>query len=115
VQGLRETYEVTPADVEALRAYVTDLAGPDEADAAERLLGQLAMLGQSQNGHGPPKALRFTPVPVGAGLARRAMEALRTEGQVRVGSRRWRLQRARLSRASNRRFAPGRSPGEGAS
>jgi hypothetical protein len=115
VQGVREIYEVTPADVEALRAYVTELADPDDADAAERLLGQLAMLGQQHNGHGPPEKLRFTPVPQAADLARRAMEALRMEGQVRVGSRRWRLQRARLSRASNRRFAPGRSPGDGAS
>jgi hypothetical protein len=113
VQG--QTYEVTLGDVEALRAYVTELAGPDEFDAAERLLGQLAALGQLQNGDGPAEKLRFTPVPAAAGLAHRAIEALRTEGQVRVGSRRWRLQRARLSRASNRRFAPGRSPGDGAS
>jgi hypothetical protein len=115
VQGIRESYEVTIGDVEALRAYVTELAGPDEAEAAERLLGQLAMLGQQENGLGPATKLSFTPVPAAAGLAHRAMEALRTEGQVRMGSRRWRLQRARLSRASNRRFAPGRSPGEGAS
>ena len=117
MQGIRESYEVTAGDVEALRAYVTELAGPDEADAAERLLGQLAALGglQNGNGHGSPELLRFTPVPAAAGLAHRAMEALRTEGQVRVGSRRWRLQRSRLSRASNRRLAPGRSPGEGAS
>ena len=93
----------------------TELAGPDEADAAERLLGQLAALAQHQRRQRPSELLRFTPVPAGAGLAHRAMEALRTEGQVRMGSRRWRLQRARLSRASNRRFAPGRSPGEGAS
>ena len=45
----------------------------------------------------------------------RAMDALRSEGDVRMGSRRWRLQRARPSRASKRRFAPGRSPGDGAS
>ena len=115
VLGIRESYEVTLGDVEALRAYVTELAGPDEADAAERLLGQLAMLGQQQNGCGPNERVRFTPVPAAAGLAHRVMEALHTEGQVRMGSRRWRLQRARLSRASNSRFAPGRSPGEGAS
>jgi hypothetical protein len=114
VQGIRASYEVTQGDVEALRSYVTELAGPDEADAAERLLGQLAALAQHHDGNGGGK-LRFTPVPAAAGLAHRAMEALRTEGQVRMGSRRWRLQRARLSRASNRRLAPGRSPGEGAS
>ena len=115
--GIRESYEVTAADVEALRAYVTEFAGPDEADVAERLLGQLAALGglRNGNGHGSAELLRFTPVPAAAGLAQRALEALRTEGQVRVGSRRWRLQRSRLSRASNRRFAPGSSPGEGAS
>jgi hypothetical protein len=111
VQGTRESYEVTVGDVHALRAYVTELAGPDEEDAAERLLGQLAALANHHDGD----LLRFTPVPAGAGLARRSMEALRTEGQVRVGSRRWRLQRARLSRASKRRFAPGSSPGERAS
>jgi hypothetical protein len=115
VPGIRESYEVTAGEVEALRAYVTELAGADELAAAERLLGQLAALGQHQNGDGPAESLRFTPVPAAAGLAHRAMEALRTEGQVRVGSRRWRLQRARQSRASNRRFAPGSSPGEGAS
>jgi hypothetical protein len=115
VQGTRDSYEVTTGEAEALRAYVAELAGPDEDEAAERLLGQLAALAQHREGVGAAKPLRFTPVPAAAGLARRAMEALRTEGQVRVGSRRWRLQRARLSRASNRRFAPGRSPGEGAS
>ena len=114
MQAIRESYEVTTGEVEALRAYVTELAGPDEFDAAERLLGQLAALGQHQNGDRPAEKLRFTPVPAAAGLARRAMEALRTEGHVRVGSRRWRLQRSRPSRASKRRFAPGRSPGEGA-
>ncbi len=113
MQGTRESYEVTVGDVHALRAYVTELAGPDEENAAERLLGQLAALANHHDGDGD--LLRFTPVPAGAGLARRSMEALRTEGQVRVGSRRWRLQRARLSRASKRRFAPGSSPGEGAS
>ena len=114
MQGTRESYEVTVGDVHALRAYITELAGPDEENAAERLLGQLAALAQHRHdGHGD--MLRFTPVPIGAGLAHRAMEALRTEGQVRVGSRRWRVQRARLSRASKRRFAPGSSPGDGAS
>jgi hypothetical protein len=115
VQGTRASYEVTVREVEALRAYVTELAAPDEAEAAERLLGQLAALAHHQDGNGRAELVRFTPVPAAAGLAHRAMEALRTEGQVRMGSRRWRLQRARLSRASNRRFAPGRSPGEGAS
>jgi hypothetical protein len=115
VQGTRESYEVTQGDAEALRAYVAELAGPDEEEAAERLLGQLAALTQHRDGAGRSQPLRFTPVPAASGLARRAMEALRTEGQVRVGSRRWRLQRARLSRASNRRFAPGSSPGDGAS
>jgi hypothetical protein len=115
VQALRESYEVTVGEVEALRAYVAELAAPDEADPAERLLGQLAALGQHSDGNGGSDRLRFTPVPAAAGLAHRAMEALRSEGQVRMGSRRWRLQRSRLSRASNRRFAPGRSPGEGAS
>ena len=37
MQGTRDSYEVTARDVDALRAYVTELAGPDEADAAERL------------------------------------------------------------------------------
>jgi hypothetical protein len=115
VQGTRDSYEVTVREVEALRAYVAELAAPDEAEAAERLLGQLATLERHQDGDGRAELLRFTPVPAAAGLAHRAMEALRTEGQVRMGSRRWRLQRARFSRASNRRFAPGRSPGEGAS
>jgi hypothetical protein len=115
VQGARESYEVTVGDVESLRVYVTELARPDEAEAAERLLGQLAALAHHQDGNGRAEMLRFTPVPSAAGLARRAVEALRNEGHVRMGSRRWRVQRSRPSRASNRRFAPGRSPGEGAS
>jgi hypothetical protein len=113
VQGGRATYEVTVGEVEALRAYVAEQAGPGDAEAAERLLGQLAALAQRRDGDGG--RFRFTPVPAGRALAARAMEALRSEGDVRMGSRRWRLQRARLSRASNRRLAPGRSPGEGAS
>jgi hypothetical protein len=108
-------YEVTVGEVAALRAYVAELAGPQEADAAERLLGQLAALAQHQDGAGDEAALGFTPVPAASALADRAMEALRSEGHVRMGGRRWRLQRPRPSRASKRRFAPGRSPGEGAS
>ncbi len=115
MQGSRATYEVTVGEVEALRAYVAEQTGPDEAEAAERLLGQLAALAQHRDRVRDGERLRFTPVPAGRALAARAMEALRSEGEVRMGSRRWRLQRARLSRASNRRLAPGRSPGEGAS
>ena len=115
VQGSRATYEVTVGEVEALRAYVTEHAGPDEAEAAERLLGQLAALAQHQDGSGDGKHAAVQPVPAGEALAARAMEALRTEGDVRMGSRRWRLQRSRPSRASKRRFAPGSSPGDGAS
>jgi hypothetical protein len=115
VQGVRATYEVTVGEIETLRAYVAEQAGPEEAEAAERLLGQLATLAQHQDGSGSDERLRFTPVPSGRTLAARAMEALRSEGDVRMGSRRWRLQRSRASRASNRRFAPGRSPGDGAS
>jgi CRP-like cAMP-binding protein len=115
VQGARTSYEVTVGEAEALRAYITELAGPDEADAAERLLGQLAALAQHRNGDADGGVLSFTPVPAASALAARAMEALRSEGHVRMGSRRWRLHRPRPSRASKRRFAPGRSPGEGAS
>jgi hypothetical protein len=115
VQGIRATYEITVGEVEALRAYVSEQAGPGEADGAERLLGQLAALAQHRDGSGRGELLRFTPVPAGQALAARAMEALRSEGDVRIGSRRWRVQRSRPSRASKRRFAPGRSPGDGAS
>jgi hypothetical protein len=112
VQGSRVEYEVTEREVEALRVYVLEQAGPDEAEAAERLLGQLATLAQhSRNGD----KLEFTPVPPARDLAARAMDALHSEGEVRMGSRRWRAQRSRASRASKRRFAPGRSPGDGAS
>jgi hypothetical protein len=108
VQGASASYEVTVGEVEALRAYVTELAGPHEAGAAERLLGQLAALAQHQDGIGPAGVVRFTPVPAASALAARAMDALRSEGHVRLGSRRWRLHRSRPSRASKRRFAPGR-------
>ena len=112
---VRGHYEITVGEVEALRAYVAELAVPEEAEVAERLLGQLAALAQHQDGNGRAELLRFTPVPAASGLARRAMDALRSEGHVRMGSRRWRLHRSRPSRASKRRFAPGRSPGDGAS
>ena len=115
VQGTRTTYEVTVGEVEALRAYVAEQAGPDDAEAAERLLGQLAALAHHQDGNHDADHVAFTPVPAARSLAARAMEALRTEGEVRMGSRRWRLQRAKSSRASKRRFAPGKSPGDGAS
>jgi hypothetical protein len=105
------SYEVTAGEVVALRAYVTELATPDEAEDAERLLGQLAALAQ----HRTSDVLRFTPVPVASALAARAIDALRSEGHVRIGGRRWRLHRSRPSRASKRRLAPGNSPGEGAS
>jgi hypothetical protein len=105
------SYELTAGEVVALRAYVAELARPDEAEEAERLLGQLAALAQ----HRPTDVLRFTPVPTASALAARAIDALRSEGHVRIGGRRWRLHRSRPSRASKRRFAPGSSPGEGAS
>ena len=112
---MRGHYEVTVGEVEALRAYVAELAGPQEAEAAERLLGQLAALAQHQDGNRSAEVVRFTPVPAASALAERAMDALRSEGHVRIGGRRWRLHRPRPSRASKRRFAPGNSPGEGAS
>jgi hypothetical protein len=115
VQGSRASDEVSVREVEALRGYVTEQARPDEAEAAERLLGQLATLAQHNGGRGDGQTVRFTPVPAGRALAARAMDALRSEGDVRMGSRRWRLHRSKSSRASKRRFAPGRSPGDGAS
>jgi hypothetical protein len=115
VRGTRPSYDVTVGELEALRAYVAELAAPCEADAAERLLGQLAGLAQHQQRRGRAEMLRFTPVAAASGLAERAMDALRSEGHVRMGNRRWRLHRSRPSRASKRRFAPGRSPGDGAS
>jgi hypothetical protein len=113
VQGSRAAYELTANEVEALRVYVLEQAGPEDAEAAERLLGQLAALAQYGDGNG--SRLEFTPVPSARALAARAVEALRSEGDVKMGSRRWRLQRSRPSRASKMRFAPGRSPGDGAS
>ena len=115
LQGTRASYEVTVGEVQALRAYVEEQARPDEAEAAERLLGQLAALAHHQDGNGETQTLEFSPVPSAQELAARAMDALRSEGDVRMGSRRWRLHRPKASRASKRRFAPGRSPGDGAS
>jgi hypothetical protein len=115
VQGTRATYEVTVGEVEALRAYVAEQARPEEADAAERLLGQLAALAHHQDGNGDRERLAFSPVPAAQALAARAMDALRSEGEVRMGGRRWRLQRTKASRASKSRLAPDRSPGDGAS
>ncbi len=115
VQGTRASYEVTVGEVEALRAYVTELAGPQESEAAERMLGQLAALAQHADAGGDAEVVRFTPVPAASALAARVIDALRSEGHVRLGGRRWRLHRSRPSRASKRRLAPGRSPGDGAS
>jgi hypothetical protein len=114
VQGTRATYEVTVGEVEALRAYIAEQAGPEEADAAERLLGQLATLAQHQAGT-DREQVEFSPAPASAALAARAMDALRTEGDVRMGGPRWRLQRPRSSSASKSRLAPGKSPGDAAS
>jgi hypothetical protein len=111
----RATYEVTVAELRALRSYVAELARPHEAAAAERLLGQLAALAHHHAVAGSADLLRFTPVPAGTELAGRAFEALRTEGDVRMGGRRWRLHRPRSAKASKSRLAPGRSPGEGVS
>jgi hypothetical protein len=113
-RSVREDYEVTVREVEALRAYVAELAGPQDDDAAERLLGQLAALAPQRDGGGADP-VRFTPVPAASALAARAIDALRSEGHVRMGGRRWRLHRSSPARASKRRFAPGRSPGDGAS
>ena len=115
MQGTRTTYDVTVGEVQALRAYVAEQTGPGDAEAAERLLGQLAALAQHQDGSAADERVAFTPVPAAQDLAARALDALRSEGDVRMGSRRWRLQRAKVSRASKRRFAPGSSPGDGAS
>ena len=104
------SYDLTAGELSALRGYVAEQAGPQDAEAAERLLGQLAALAQH-----PAEPLRFTPVPAARGLAARAIDALRSEGDVRMGSRRWRLQRPGPSRASKSRLAPGRSPGDSAS
>ena len=112
VQGTHTSYEVTAGEVEALRAYVAEQAGPGDAEAAERLLGQLAALEQHR---GARECCASRPVPAARGLAERAIDALRSEGDVRMGGRRWRLQRSRPSRASKSRLAPGRSPGDGAS
>ena len=115
MHGNGATYEITVGEVDALRAYVSELAGPGDEHAAERLLGQLAALAHHQDGNSRAERVHFTPVPAAAALAARAVDALRSEGHVRIGGRRWRVQRSRPSRASKRRFAPGRSPGEGAS
>jgi hypothetical protein len=111
----RATYEITVAELKALRSYVAELARPHEAAAAERLLGQLAALAHHNAVASPADPLHFTPVPTATELAGRALDALRSEGQVRMGGRRWRLHRPRSARASKSRLAPGRSPGDGAS
>src|SRR5215211_4119483 len=93
-------YELTTSEVDALPAYVAELAEPREAEAAERLLGQLAGLAQ----HRDSGVRHFTPVPAASALAARAVEALRGEGHVRIGGRRWRIQRSSPSSASNSRL-----------
>jgi hypothetical protein len=115
VKRTRAPNEVTVGELRALPAYVSEHAGPEDAAAAERLLGQLAALGHHHAVAGAADVVRFTPVPAAAELAGRALEALRTEGDVRIGGRRWRLHRSSAPSASKRRFTPGRSPGEGAS
>jgi hypothetical protein len=115
VQGQEGSHAVTVGEVLALRAYVAELAGPDEFAVAERLLGQLAALARHNEGAPDDAVVEFTPVPAAVELAARALEALRGEGRVRIGGRRWRLYVPRPSRASKIRFAPGNSPGDGAS
>jgi hypothetical protein len=82
-------YRVQLSELSDLRLVIVEHAQPDEVQAAERLLGQLATL-ETQRRQRPRGAtsVEFTPPPASAPLARRAIAQLRAGW--RIGHRRHR-------------------------
>lgn len=72
-----DSYRIPGAALAALRSHVIEQAEASEAALAERLLGQLASLHVHSQQNGAAGSLTFRPTPATAGLAARAVAALR--------------------------------------
>jgi hypothetical protein len=85
-------FAVRLGELGALQARVVELAGPDERDCAERLLGQLAGLSANAGGQTDDAPVEFVPIPLCQDLAQRALESLDSPpfGGGRFRRRRWR-------------------------
>jgi hypothetical protein len=70
---------VRASELARLRAAVIDCTGPEEQQACERLLGQLAFLETGPGAAAGAHEVTFSAPPDSAELARRALERMRTE------------------------------------
>ena len=67
---------VTLGEIAAFRVRISEMTRADEADCAERLLGQIAALEAHAEGRAPDHEIEFRPHPTCVDLAERAMAAL---------------------------------------
>jgi hypothetical protein len=70
---------VRASELARYRAAVIECTHPDEREACERLLGQLAFLESGPGGTTGADEVTFSAPPASAALARRALERMRTE------------------------------------
>jgi hypothetical protein len=74
-----EPLTVRASELTRYRAAVIECTHPDEREACERLLGQLAFLESGRGGTTGADEVTFSAPPDSAALARRALERMRTE------------------------------------
>ena len=67
------------SELERYRRAVIDCTLPEEREACERLLGQLAFLEAGPGGTTGAEEVSFSAVPGSTALARRALDRMRTE------------------------------------
>ena len=70
---------VRASELRHYRAAVIECMGPEEREACERLLGQLAFLETGPGGTSGAHEVTFSAPPDSAQLARRALERMHTE------------------------------------
>ena len=70
---------VRASELARFRAAVIDCTRPEEQEACERLLGQLAFLETGPGGNRGADEVTFSAPPDSAELTRRALERMRTE------------------------------------
>jgi hypothetical protein len=74
-----EPLTVRASELGRFRAAVIECMGPEEREACERLLGQLAFLETGPGGTQGADEVTFSAPPESAELARRALDRMRTE------------------------------------
>ena len=74
-----EPLTVRASELERYRRAVIDCTLPEEREACERLLGQLAFLETGPGGTTGADEVTFSAPPASAALAHRALERLRAE------------------------------------